>query len=309
MAQHVPTFGEIAGQEKHQQNADDLDRLEAEQVDLGVAGSGTGAEENQQRRKGEAGQQRHKGKAAEEAFVVQLRRQRHEEAAGQYALGEIHEQQIVAHRIAQADHEDQPDAAEHQDGGQEPLLAGASAEAPEQVGQQEAGEEEGGPAIERAAKHCRAAHDEQGLQGAQLLAGEQRDGFATAQARAKAGETALVRQFLRGDANACDGADIRQAAHNVIDFARDEVALGGLREHLGEGGQQIFARAQVIQIEKLLGREARIDLRQPLRFGLIHRVQAERQGRTRGHERQQFLNAPAEGERAASRAAPHIRTL
>ncbi len=108
VAQHIPALGEIAGQEKHQQHADDLHRLKSEQVDLGVARAGTGAEQNQQRRKREAGQQRHEAQACRRAARNRAARRR--PAAGSpasHALREIHEQQVVAHRIAQADHEDQ----------------------------------------------------------------------------------------------------------------------------------------------------------------------------------------------------------
>ena len=73
VAQHVPARGEVAGQEKHQQQADDLHRLEAEEVDLGVAGARPGAEEHQQHRKAEAREQRHEAQFADEPLVNRAR--------------------------------------------------------------------------------------------------------------------------------------------------------------------------------------------------------------------------------------------
>ena len=114
VAQHIPTAREISGQEEDQQHADDLHRLEAEQVHLGVAGAGAGAEEHQQHREREAGEQRHEAQFAGEALVVEPAEHGQQHGAGRRALGEIHEQQVVAHGVAQADHEDQADAAERQ---------------------------------------------------------------------------------------------------------------------------------------------------------------------------------------------------
>ena len=71
MAQHVPGVGEIAGEEEDQQQADDLHRLEAEQVHLGVAGSRARTERDQQGRKHEARDQRNEAELAEEAAEIE----------------------------------------------------------------------------------------------------------------------------------------------------------------------------------------------------------------------------------------------
>src|ERR1039458_4879039 len=102
--QDVPTLREVAGQKQDQQNADQLDGLKSEQVDFGVARAGTVPEHDQQRRKREAGQERHEAQLAQQTLVVERAGDGQEDASGGYALREIHEEQAIAHRIAQADH-------------------------------------------------------------------------------------------------------------------------------------------------------------------------------------------------------------
>jgi hypothetical protein len=173
VAQHIPTAREISRQEEHQQHADDLHRLEAEQVHLGVARAGAGAEQHQQHGEPEAGQQRHEAQLAGEPLVVEPAEHRQQHRAGRRALGEIHEQQVVAHRIAQAHHEDQPDAAQRHQRRQKHLVALESAQAPEQMHQPERAEEDAAPQIEGALELRRLAHHHQRLQLAELLAGQQ----------------------------------------------------------------------------------------------------------------------------------------
>ncbi len=116
VAEDVPTAREISRQEEHQhqQHADDLHRLETEQVYLGVAGAGTGTEQHQQNGERETGQQRHETQLAEDPFVVEPAEHGQQHGAHSRALGEIHEQHVIAHRVAQAHHENQADAAERQ---------------------------------------------------------------------------------------------------------------------------------------------------------------------------------------------------
>ncbi len=176
--QHVPAPRKIPGQKKHQQHADDLDRLETEQVDLGVARAGTGAEDDQQCGKREAGQQRHEAQAAGEAFEIEQRGSGHQHAAERRALGEIGEQQLIAQRIAQADHQHQADAGKQNQGGYKVWIATETARAPDHVDQQKGGEEKRDPNFERAAELLRPAHHQRGFEQAQLVAAHQRHGLA-----------------------------------------------------------------------------------------------------------------------------------
>ena len=85
------------------------------------------------------------------------------------ALREIHEQERVAHRVAQADHQRQSNARQHQDRGQKELVAREAAHAPEQVHQQERAEENADPQFEGALPGGGAPHHEERLQLAELL--------------------------------------------------------------------------------------------------------------------------------------------
>src|SRR5262245_25406313 len=46
-AQQFPSVSKVASQKEHQENLDNLDRLKAEEIDLGIAGTWTRARENQ----------------------------------------------------------------------------------------------------------------------------------------------------------------------------------------------------------------------------------------------------------------------
>ena len=65
VTQDVPGVGEISGEEKDQQQADEFHRLEAEQVYLRIAGSRPRSERDQQGRKDEAGDQRNEAEVCQ----------------------------------------------------------------------------------------------------------------------------------------------------------------------------------------------------------------------------------------------------
>src|SRR5262249_1725850 len=152
VAQDVPTRGEVAGEEEDQQDADDFDGLESEEVDLGVARAWAVAERDQQRGEDEAGEQRNVAELAEVALVVEHAGGGEDQAADGDAFGEIDEEELVADGVAEADHEDQADAGEKDDGGEERLVAFEAAQAPPEVDAEEGEEEDGAPKEEGAAE-------------------------------------------------------------------------------------------------------------------------------------------------------------
>ena len=274
MTQNVPTGGEIPGQEKYQQQADDFHRLEAKQVHLGVAGSRPGPEQHQQHRKRKAGQQRHVAQLAEPTLVVQPAERGQQHHSSHHPLSEIHEQQVVAHRVAQADHENESRARQQQNRRQKCLVAREAAQTPPQVRQQKCRDQEPGPQVECAIELRRLPHHKERLQLAKLLAGE---------------------QFP-------NPADVRKAARSIIDFPRRFLPLAQIRNHT-QGRQQFLARAQGVQIEQPLRRQAAGDVRQILRLGLVHQVQPDRYQQARGQRPYQFTAAPP---RATARNPPHL---
>src|ERR1022692_343902 len=72
-----------------------------------VSSKMTVPEHDQQRRKREAGQERHEAQLAQQTLVVERAGDGQEDASGGYALREIHEEQAIAQRVAQADHQDE----------------------------------------------------------------------------------------------------------------------------------------------------------------------------------------------------------
>ncbi len=231
MAQNVPAAGEIAGQEKHQQQPDDFHRLKAQQVYLGVARARPRPKENQEDGKSEAGQQRHKAQLAHQPLIVERTARGQQHRAHGYALREIDEQQVVAHRVAQAHHEDQPDARQQHDRRQKDLIAREAANAPPQVRQQQCREKQTCPQTKGALKFSRTPHHEQGLERAQLIARQQGDGGAIAHAFAEMRQRARIPRFIGRDADARDGADIGKPAGGIEYLARHEFALRWIRKH------------------------------------------------------------------------------
>jgi hypothetical protein len=123
VAQQVPAVREISGQKKYQQQADDFDRLKAQQIHFGVARARAAAERDQQGGKGETRNQRDKAQPPHQVFVIDQRGGGHQQRSHGRALGEIGEQQIVAHRVAQRHHQHQPRSREQHDHRQQRFVA------------------------------------------------------------------------------------------------------------------------------------------------------------------------------------------
>src|SRR5262249_49086682 len=153
---------------------DEFHGLEAEEIHLGVAGAGAVSEEDEQDRKDAAADQRDETEIAEEALEIDAAERGQQDTAGNDALREIDEHQGVAHGVAEADHETEPDAAEQHDGGQQPLVAAEIAQAPEDVNEEEGRQEVHGRPAEGTAELRRRAHDEQRLEIAELVAVHER---------------------------------------------------------------------------------------------------------------------------------------
>ena len=273
--QYVPTAAEISGQKEHQQQADYFHRLEAQQVHFSAARSGAMPKQNERRRKREAGQQWHEGQLAQQPLVIERTQRRQQQASAHHALREIHEQQVVAHRIAQRDHEDETRAGQQHRHRQEDLVAAEPAQAPEEMHRQECREKERRPAEKSALELRRAAHHEQRLQLPELLAGEE-------------------------PMNARQGADVGEPAGSVVDLARRFLAGAPVGDG-GERRQEIFPRAQRVEIEHLPGGQSLVDFREACGLHLVDQVQPERYQQARCQHAQQFRAAPRQARAPCSR--------
>ena len=120
-------------------------------------------------------------------------------------------------------------------------VAREAAEAPEDVRGEKGGEEEDGPQKECAAESGRLTDDVERLQLAELIGSEQRDGGVTGEAVAEWFEGARAGDFVGRDADARQGADIGEGAGDVVEFARNEIARGGVGEKRSERWEEIFA--------------------------------------------------------------------
>ena len=167
-----------------------------------------------------------------------------QQATAHHALREFDEQEIIADRVAQTDHEDQTDAGEQQNCGQKELVAAEAAQTPPDVRQQESGEEQPHPERERTAEPGRRAHYKKRFEQTKLVAGD----------------------------HAANATDVGQTAREVVDLARRFLPLAHGGDH-GQCGQQIFARGQCVEIEQLFRRQALLDFRQRLRLRLVNEVQ------------------------------------
>ena len=266
VTQHVPPLREIPGQKQHQQQTDDLHRLESQQVHFGVARARSGPEQNQHGGKREAREQRHEAQLPQQPFVIEPAGHRQQQASARHALRETGEQQRIPHRVAQRNHEDQARAREQQRGRQQPLVATEPPQAPPHMHQQERQKERAHPAVEGALKALRPPHHEKRLQLPELIGGQQA-------------------------ANPGERADIREPARSVVDLAR------GFRSRMrvGDGAkrrQQVFACAQLIEIEQPLGSQTLRGLGQPRRFSLVNQVQPQRHQAARQQQSQQFAAPP-----------------
>src|SRR5579871_1640473 len=263
MPQNVPAACEVAGQEEHQQDADQLHRLETEQIDLGVARPGPASEYDQQHGKHATSEQRDETGLIEEVLEVDAAQASQQQAAHHYALREIHEDEVVAERIAQADHQREPEAAQQQDHRQQRLVPTEFAGAPPQMRRQENREERNRPQKKRLAKLSRLPHHEERLQFAKLIARHQR-------------------------ANA---AHVRELTGKRV----DPLGLRGAicRRNRVQERQQVFARGERIQIQKLLRRKLLLHRYQVRGLAAVHLQEAKGRNHTRYQQQCQFARSPA----------------
>src|SRR5882762_4821396 len=175
MAQNIPAFGEITRQEKNQQNADELNRLKSEQVDLGIARPRTIPEQDEQQRKPETNEQRHEGQLSEHAFVVHKAEQAHQHRAAINSLRKPGEYQAVAHRIAQAHHKDEADAGQQKNRDEQYPVAIEVAQPPPEIDHKISAEEQRRPQEKFPFETRRTPHHETRLEDSKLLRRQQRE--------------------------------------------------------------------------------------------------------------------------------------
>src|SRR5262245_31167802 len=142
MAQYVPARREISGEEKDQQNANDLDRLEAEKIDLRTACPRPRPERDQQHGESDAREQRYVAEFSEVALEIDHAERGEQYTAADCALREVDEEQLVAHGIAQADHERETRARQQEHDREKGLVAAESDHLPPQVHGEKCGQEQ-----------------------------------------------------------------------------------------------------------------------------------------------------------------------
>ncbi len=244
MAQYIPALRKVTGQKEDQQHTDEFHGLKTEEIDLRVARPRTSPEDHQQRGEREAHQQRDEAQLAGEPLIIQPAESRQQQRPRRRALGEIHEQHVVAHRVAQAHHQDQSDSAQGKQRRKKRLVARETAQAPPDMRQPESAQKDSAPKVKGVLELSRLAHHEQRLQLAELFARQQ----------------LLVR----------DAAHVAQAAGEVVDLASRRVAVAQFGEERRKRGQQILARAEFVQIQQSLGGKPRIDRGKPFGLRLMH---------------------------------------
>src|ERR1039458_9317441 len=144
--------------------ADDLHRLETQQVHFGVARARPGPEQNQHGGKREAGEQRYEAQLPQQPLVIESARDRQQQASARHTLRKTGEQQRIAHRVAQRNHEDEARARQQQGRRQQERVATESAQAPPHMHEQKRQKERAHPPVEGALKALRPPHHEKRLQ-------------------------------------------------------------------------------------------------------------------------------------------------
>src|SRR5262249_32617836 len=147
-------------------------------------------------------------------------------AAADRALSEAGEDHLIADGITEADHQDEAGASEEEDGREERTVAREAADTPPGRHREEGQQIETRPEEEIAAPYFRAPHHEMRLQQAELLGSKQPDGVPIAQPFLQAGEAASTADLGFRNADARQRAHVGKIAADVIDLARDELALG-----------------------------------------------------------------------------------
>ena len=132
-AQQFPSVSKVASQKEHQENLNDFDRLKAEEIDLGVAGAGTGAQKHKNHRKHKTQKQRHKTEFGEQALVVQKTQSQHEGTAQHHSLSKRNQAESVPQRISKTDHGDQAQTRQHMDQRQQKRISAQSLDLPDPV--------------------------------------------------------------------------------------------------------------------------------------------------------------------------------
>src|SRR5205823_12095843 len=116
------------------------------------------AEENQCERENGGAQQRHKTVSDGGDLPIDQARNHHHETSARNAFSEGNEDESVAQRITQSDHQRKSDAGQKQQQGQEHPGSAESAYGPDDVGQQECREYGAGPQQELMAERSQAAN-------------------------------------------------------------------------------------------------------------------------------------------------------
>ena len=221
-SQDLPAVREVAGEEQHDEDANRLHRLDAHQVDLGVARAGAAAEGDQQQREQDRAEQGHIAQASDDrALEIDRGDGGQNEAAGGGALGEADEQHRVAHRVAQADHHHEAEAAEQVDNREQPRVAARSPDAQPGVRRVEGEDQEARRPEEAVPEVGGIAHDEHAPREVHLLRGQQRHPDREPlrirpqlvapfdQPLAERRHPLLRRQILVGHHDRADGVDAR----------------------------------------------------------------------------------------------------
>ena len=122
------------------------------------------------------------------------------------------------------------------------------------------------PPVEIALELRRPPHYKARFEGAELL-GREQHGPGRAGTRVDA-------PYLRlRHAQPRQRADVRETAGKIIDPARHQRPLGGIRKHR-EQGQQIFAGRELVQVQNLFRSQVFFNLRERLRLGLQDQVES-----------------------------------
>src|SRR6185312_6154185 len=152
LAQQRPVLREVSGEEEYQQDLDGLHGLQRPQVDACVAARRTAPGHDQRDRQHDRAQQRHEAVARRRRIPIDQTRRQHHQTSGRDTFRERNENQRVPQRIAQPDHQREPEPREHQQQRQECPRTRKPAHRPHDVCQQERRQNCAGPQEEIAAE-------------------------------------------------------------------------------------------------------------------------------------------------------------
>ena len=250
-SQLLPFASKIARQKEHQQQADAFNRLHWSKIHLRVTRARTGSEHDEQRGQRERAQKREKRQLPEPCSAeIDGQRRAERRQANDGTLRKRDEHQRVANGIAHADHDGESQTGEQMSDAEQHAVHLAKHPPREEARCVKRQHEVGEPPEQLRSEIAEASHDDAQFELRELSGTEQGDIAARAGA---SGQTAESLRVVRGDAQACEIANVIEIArarahHKASDPFRGEPPVPFVIDDTRQCREQIVGALDRIEI-------------------------------------------------------------